>query len=119
MSESILNVTIPQPQVPFLKPNGSISEAWLYYMLGIFARTGGNTPITPATLQSQIISLAIEDAFAQPSPAHPAAAFPALMGDAMNTAPMRASGAVWALIADAMTPPPIRGLNPLLAALVI
>lgn len=119
MSESILNVTIPQPQVPFLGPDGNISRAWLYYMLGILARTGGNTPITPATLQSQIISLAIEQALSEQPMPHPNLASPSFMADAVASAPIRVSGAGWILAADAMTPPPVRAMNPFIAAMVI
>lgn len=60
MSESQFAATIPQPQIPFLGPDGNVARAWLYFFLSLLGRTGG-VPGIPATgLQEQIDSLFVE-----------------------------------------------------------
>lgn len=56
------NVTLPQPGIAFVGPDGNISREWYYFLLGLLNRTGGSTPIPPSNLQEQIIALFNESA---------------------------------------------------------
>jgi len=59
-----LSVTIPQPAIAFLDPDGSISRPWLYFLLAIknAITSGSSIPIPSQTLREQIISLFVEQA---------------------------------------------------------
>lgn len=94
---SILNASLPQPNVPFLDGN-SVSRPWFYFLLSLFNRTGGLTPIIPVTLQQQINALFVEVAMEDDAEA-PFAPGRLIMADQM--------------LADAL---PVRPTDPLLAA---
>lgn len=95
-----LNFTVPQPQVPFVTEDGKISREWLYYMVGIWRRTGGSHGIPVDLLQAQISALFAEVAMADvETPWNPTSFI--LFGQAMN---------------DDMPSP---GLNPIMAALAV
>ena len=69
MSQSI-SVSVPQPNISFIDPEtGTLSRAWFYFLLGIFNRTGGNTPTPPiSVLIDQINSLFVEQAMTDDNP---------------------------------------------------
>lgn len=115
MAINPLNATIPQPQVPFLTPAGGVSREWLYYMLALLARTGGQAGISAAILQAQINSLFVEYAMVdEPEPPNISAlTVDGLMGDAPD------ARSIWfALLALADETPPAP-LNPILASLMV
>lgn len=97
---SVLNSAPPQPNIPFLDDDGkTISRPWFYYLMSLFFRTGGTTPIIPATLQQQINSLFVEVAMEDTAETGLSLARATLMDQALSD------------------PPPIRTTDPILAAL--
>lgn len=65
---NILNAGIPQ-SVPFLAPDGSVSQAWLYYFISLGVRTSmpspsgtgqGGAGISVAGLMGEIAGLSVE-----------------------------------------------------------
>lgn len=40
---SVNSVSLPQPGIAFLAPDGSVSRQWYYFLIGIFNRTGGSS----------------------------------------------------------------------------
>jgi hypothetical protein len=72
MSDSLFNARIPQPPVPFLDTAGGISREWLYFMVAILNRTGGNAGISSGSLQEQIMSAVVFSASINDTPNAPA-----------------------------------------------
>lgn len=64
MAINPLIATIPQPQIPFLTPDGGVSRPWLYFLLALQTRTGGAPGMSVVTIQKQINSLFVEEAMA-------------------------------------------------------
>jgi len=64
MSGTISNIglSIPQPGVPAVGPDGTFSRVWYYVMIGLRERTGGAPGISIATLQKQVAALMVEEA---------------------------------------------------------
>jgi hypothetical protein len=112
---SNMSVTIPQPSVPFVGADGTIARPWLYYMVGIFNRTGGPTGMSSATLQQQIIGLQVEEAM--DDVAFPAAVpvFDVMSGDDSAPNPVVQTLLALSLVDDA----PRASLNPFLASLLV
>lgn len=101
MSSSILNVTVPQPGIKFLDQDGEVSRVWYYFLISLFTRTGGNTPIPPSTLQNQVDALFAEATGQDVEFPPPPSVFSVLAAQAMAD--------------DARGP----GINPFLAALAV
>lgn len=93
--------TLPQPQVPLIGPDGNVSRQWFYYFMGIFLRTGGNTPILPVDLKNQINALFVEEAFNDLQNPLVPVAFPVFLGETLPNDVPRAS------------------MNPIVAALMV
>jgi hypothetical protein len=118
MSGSRINgigAQIPQPQLPFLDASGSPAREWLYYMIAILNRTGGNTGISSADLQKQIESLFVEEAMNDVQ-------FPASgnlsVADIMTDDPQPASFPIMLGFAFSDDPAPVP-INPFLASLLV
>lgn len=95
---SILNSVIPPPSVPIADKNGVISQQWLFFMMSLAARTGGNTGTSPgsggsgissADLQAATESITIELAMDGEQPPVPSISLSMfdLMGDAPDDQP--------------------------------
>ncbi len=117
-SQSPVNITVPQPNVSFIAPDGSISRPWLYYLIGLFYRTGGNTPIIPDDLQNQINALFVEEAFNDLQERPVPVSFPVFMGEAMADTPMPLVAPILfgQFMADDV---PRAVMNPIIAALMV
>jgi hypothetical protein len=119
MASSVTNAPLPQPNVPFLNHDGTVSRAWWYFLISLNARTGGgNTPVTPiATLQKQINSLFVEEAMNDETP--PVANVGLSLADVMADDAPPASLAPSLLAAWVGDAEPVAPLNPILAALLV
>lgn len=53
---------IPQPSVPFVTADGGVSREWLYYLVAILNRTGGDVGISSAAIQTTVVSLSVTQA---------------------------------------------------------
>lgn len=100
---SILNVKVPQPSVPFLDGTGNVSREWFYFLLSLYARTGGPTPppVPVIPIPDQVQAAFSELAMIDINEALVPVSFPILMADGM---------------ADMMPP---ASLNPFLAAMLV
>jgi hypothetical protein len=108
-------VTIPQPNVPFLNPDGSIARPWLYFMVGVQSALGGTTPIPVPQLQAQIDALAVEEALNAPVTPQPR---PALsIADVMSERPQSSAPALLSFLP--VDSAPRQPINPFLAALLV
>lgn len=121
MSGSRINsigAQIPQPQLPFLDASGSPAREWLYYMIAILNRTGGNTGISSTDLQKQIESLFVEEAMNDVAFPTPGLGFAMadVMSDVDSTFPVSLPVLLGLALADEPGPLPI---NPFLASLLV
>lgn len=98
---SILNSRLPQPAIPFLDETGNVSRPWFYFLLSIYNRTGGTTPLPPVNYGPQI----------------QAAITGALLAGIEAAPPSPAS--VAALAAMLVPPAPAPALSPFLPAYII
>jgi hypothetical protein len=127
MTDATVNFlnAIPPRGAPFLNPDGSISQPWLFWFLSLQARTvttgtaSGGQGISTTELLAQLSELQLIGTMAdEPRPVNQAA--PALMAEAMGFAPRPVNFLGATLMADAMAfrPSPV-AFNPFLAAMVI
>jgi hypothetical protein len=119
MSASIYNATLPQPNVPFLNPDGTVSRPWWYFLIALNARTGGNTPtpVIPATLQAQINSLFVEQAMTDEGGENPSVGLS--MATILETDPPPANMVPALLAAWTAGDDGAAIVNPFLAALLV
>lgn len=80
-STTTINASLPQPNIPFLDENGNVSRAWFYFLLSLFYRTGGPTPVIPAVLQKQINALFVQEAMNDVTDDGPPVSTAVLMAD--------------------------------------
>jgi hypothetical protein len=65
MSQQYLSASTPSLNIPFLNPNGTVSQTWLLFLIQLFERTGGQTIPNLNLAQisnSAITQITIEDA---------------------------------------------------------
>lgn len=63
-----LQAQIPLISVPFVdKATGTINEAWFLFLVQLFRRSGGNTPVQPTDVATIVDVIGLEETFAQPS----------------------------------------------------
>lgn len=86
-----LTVAMPQPQRPIVDENGNPTRQFFYTILGLFNRTGGDTPFNPVFIQEQINALFAEVAMADvefpplpPDPPGIAAMIGDMLGDTVE-----------------------------------
>ncbi len=119
MATNPLSINIPQPQIPFLNPNGGLSREWLYYMLSMLNRTGGIQGISSESLEDQVQSNSVLGAMEDidfPSP------FPAVsVFSVLDDAPPQTTSIFAAVLLALATAddPPQAPLNPFLASLLV
>lgn len=104
---SNIAAAVPLPPTPLVDASGNISRPWLYFLMALFNRTGGNQGVSLtalqqdiATLQQQAGALFVEDA----------------MSDVAFPPPSVAPAAMFDLMADDVPRAP---LNPFLAAMMV
>lgn len=115
-----LNFTVPQPDVPFATSEGGVSIPWLYYLIGLWRRTGGSQGIPSDRLQDQINALFAEVAMEDVDFPPPPVSLAALLAFAMNEDPPPVNVTFPLLFSQAMSdPPPRPGLDPIMAALAV
>jgi hypothetical protein len=51
---------IPQPKVAFVDAAGNVSREWLYFLMAILARTGGDAGVSIVDIQNQIAGLSLD-----------------------------------------------------------
>lgn len=111
-----LNTRIPQPAVPFVDGSGGLSREWLYYMIALLNRTGGNAGISSGDLQAAIESIEVETAMADVY--SPAPSYALTASDVMSDPPAAPSalGLLALALSGDVCPQP---LNPILAGLFV
>lgn len=118
MASNPLSITIPHPSVQVMNPDGSMSRAWIYYMLSLLNRTGGVQGVSSTDIQKQVVSntvLSAMDDVEYPAP-FPSISMESVLADAPDRTSIAAAVLTALAFADDPHPAPV---DPILASLLV